>query len=176
MLTNSLWEHLKNFEFGIIPYMILNNEYSIEYLQNHFKEISEKFFQDLNIDISTEKFAITLHNFQFQNEPVTSVIVFHFPFRKTKQYYGLAKRLYCVYYRRLKQMHLYLEVLRDNSHRSEYNIYYIRQKNNVFSYEFITSRDVFNEETLAGNCAIWSSFEEVNQQLIKPVPFNNIKK
>ena len=73
-------------------------------------------------------------------------------------------------------MHLYLEVLRDNSHRSEYNIYYIRQKNNVFSYEFITSRDVFNEETLAGNCAIWSSFEEVNQQLIKPVPFNNIKK
>ena len=60
--------------------------------------------------------------------------------------------------------------------RCEYNIFNIHLKENIVSYEFITFRNVFNEEILAGDCAIWSSAMEVNQGLLKPVSFKNIKR
>ena len=176
MLEDKMLEHFKTYEFGIIPHMLLSGEYSVEYLKNHFGEISKHFFQDLDIKVSIENFFVTLHSFQFQHEPEISIVVFHFPFQKTEQYYGLAKRLYYVYSGNLKKIHLYLEVLKNVRLRCEYNIFNIHLKENIISYEFITSRDVFNEETLAGDCAIWSSAMEVNQGLLKPVPFENIKR
>lgn len=163
---NHVLTSLAQYEFEILPAMLLGNEIPFLLVLQEFSKISTIYLKDnYNVKISETHFVSTTLSFQFSNsDSLYYVVVFEFPFTKNDFHVDLVKRYFIVFSEKLNDAYVFVEVLRKEKNNFFYEVYYIEKlKNNQFKYNYLKNHNEVETEDFAKDCCVFAVGLENNK-------------
>ena len=152
-----LLEHTK------LPVLLLENMVSLPVFIEQFPSLAIKYLH-LDRDSVTcyqeKDFTVTKHSFVFKKGLPYYVAVLHFPFDMSRDFAGLARRMYIVFSKNLKRFHLYLEIMGTQVAKQGvlpyFDILYLSRENDGIMMYSLSEQSTVEEDEMAQHCAFWS--------------------
>lgn len=159
---------LTNYAFEIFPAFLFTSEIDLLMLVEVFPETSVNFLKKrFNADFQKDEFSFSKHAFIFKKGNPYYVIVCHFPFEEDDDHVELVKDIYIVGHPSLKDIYVYVDVLRKSASGYFYEMLRVWREDEFLHYTSIMNHVQVSETENAQQCCVWTVLLDKEEDFVE---------